>query len=769
MFRQRVLAGFLPALLVLFAGGLAYRGAEHTVAAYQAVERTYALEDAVRRVGDQVRDAESGQRGYLLTGRESYLAPYHLATSGTTTAMSQLRTAAAAYPAYTPRIDTLGYFVGLKLAELGETVRLRADQGAAAAADVVRNDRGEEAMRQIRRILNSLDQDISHAAAREEAAALWERRLIGAVILAAVGVAALLALFTNAVYVRQTREQQRTRDELETQSQELQLQAAELEMANAELAAASRELSERTSEAELHQVRLEGVLASAMDAVIAFDDDRHVVYANAAADQLLNLPPAAVIGRDVRDFVPAGRREELEEVLHAARQPASRRAVLDLWDGIVVATGGAELPVEVSVSYARTGKLSLYTAVLRDVSRQRQLEEQFRQAQKMEAVGRLAGGIAHDFNNLLTVIGASSDFLLQDIGSDTGELVRDLEEIRRATNRAAGLTRQLLAFSRRQLVQPQLLDLNLVVADMQTMLRRLIGEDIVLDTVASEQPGMIRIDRGQLEQIVLNLVVNARDAMPGGGRIRVATSEAPAAASEMLAASDEPVAGYVVLTVADSGVGMDEATRERIFEPFFTTKEQGKGTGLGLATVYGIVKQYGGDIIVESERGRGSEFRLYFPRATETAPVEVPEPLPADSLRGDEMVLVVEDEEPLRRLARRILESRGYRVLDAGNGVDAIRVLAQSQDRVDLIVTDVVMPGMGGRELVERILPVYPWIRVLFMSGYTEDTILAHRVAQSGITVLEKPFTPDTLAREVRRALDRPARVPHAPSYAPSA
>jgi CheY-like chemotaxis protein len=298
-----------------------------------------------------------------------------------------------------------------------------------------------------------------------------------------------------------------------------------------------------------------------------------------------------------------------------------------------------------------------------------------------------------------------------------------------------------------------MLDLNTVVREMETMLRRLIGEDTVLATEFTEGIGLVKLDRGQLEQVVVNLVVNARDAMPGGGTVRLCTGREPAQRCEPGCSSFE----CVTLAVADSGVGMDEETRARIFEPFFTTKEQGKGTGLGLSTVYGIVKACGGDIVVESEVGGGTEFRLQFPRADDGAVATAVETVVPDTVRGYETVLVVEDEEPLRRLTRRILESRGYSVLDAANGQEAIRTLASAQTRVDLLLTDVVMPGMSGRELVERLLPVYPWLRVLFMSGYTEDTILQHRVSELGLTVLEKPFTRDDLALAVRHTLDRSA------------
>ncbi|MEO8946566.1 MAG: ATP-binding protein, partial [Gemmatimonadaceae bacterium] len=482
----------------------------------------------------------------------------------------------------------------------------------------------------------------------------------------------------------------------------------------------------------------------------SFDDNECIVYYNAATRRLFGRDDTALAGARILSVVSEKSLGAFEEHIASARRSAAYSGSVkpEVWDTLVVQADEHDVPVEVSMAYARLGKEGLFTAVLRDVTRQRQLEDEFRQAQKMEAVGRLAGGIAHDFNNLLTVIGASSDFLLHDLSGQPASLSADVREIKTATNRAASLTRQLLAFSRRQLVQPQMLDLNAVVAEMETMLRRLIGEDMTLSTSYSDDMGMVKLDRGQLEQVVVNLVVNARDAMPRGGMVRLCTGGETVAAGGL--DSD-----WVTLTVADSGVGMDELTRARIFEPFFTTKEQGKGTGLGLSTVYGIVKACGGDIEASSEPGLGTEFRVRFPRVEDDAAAAAANPTVPAAAGGTETVLVVEDEEALRRLTRRILESRGYTVLDAANGQDAIRTLASVQSRVDLILTDVVMPGMSGRELVDCLLPVYPWLRVLFMSGYTEDMMLQHRVTELGITLLEKPFTGDELALAVRGTLDR--------------
>jgi PAS domain S-box-containing protein len=712
--------------------------------------------NAIHRIGDDVRDAETGQRGYLLTGRESYLTPYSRVMTGSNGSILELRGEAAQFPRYLPRIDSLNYFVQLKLAELYETIRLSRDEGYAAAEAIVRTDRGEQAMVQIRRLLTSLDAGMTSDLGRAQTTARREQQMVVILILTGTLLAGLLAIMTNVMHKRQARDQDRTSEELERQSYELQLQAAELEAANAELELTTREMVAHTVDSEVSQLRLAGILGSATEAIISFDDEYKVVYFNAAAEQLLCISAEAASGTPIMRFIPERLHPSYADRISDIRRTVrSTPGVVNVWELIALRGDDTEVPVEASMSYARAGKQGLFTMIMRDVSERRQLEDQFRQAQKMEAVGRLAGGIAHDFNNLLTVIGASTDFLLMDMVDSTGEVKQDIAEIRRATDRAAGLTRQLLAFSRRQLVQPQLLDLNTVVGEMETMLRRLIGEDVILQTGYTDDPGLVRLDRGQVEQIVVNLVVNARDAMPGGGLISLRTDTATTYSSTTLDTTDVPDGGYVVLSVSDTGIGIDEEIRVKIFEPFFTTKEQGKGTGLGLSTVYGIVKQYGGDITVHSELGHGTEFRLYFPRAKQGIAVSEPEVPLIDALHGTETILVVEDEEPLRRLSRRILESRGYTVLDAGNGHEAIAVMARHGDDIDLLLSDIVMPNMGGRELVERLLPVYPSLRVLFMSGYTEDMMLQHRIAELGITVLEKPFTPETLARMVRSALDR--------------
>ncbi len=382
----------------------------------------------------------------------------------------------------------------------------------------------------------------------------------------------------------------------------------------------------------------------------------------------------------------------------------------------------------------------------------RRTEDQLRHAQKMEAVGRLAGGVAHDFNNILSVILSYSDFVLAEL--KPGDPLRDdMEQIRTASSRAADLTRQLLMFSRQQVLEPKILDLNDVLAGMNRMLRRLVGEDVEVTTAASASLGKVRVDPGSIEQVIMNLVVNARDAMPTGGRITIETANVnfdEPYARDHLGVKPGP---YVLLAVSDTGIGMDRVTQARIFEPFFTTKPKGKGTGLGLSTVFGIVQQSGGSVWVYSEPHKGATFKIYLPLVNGTEAQTRPNNAPA-TLRGSETILLVEDEDQVRAVALGILKRQGYRVIEARNAADALLKCEKHSGVIDLLLSDVVMPQMSGPELARRLAPIRVEMKILCMSGYTDDAVVRHGALEAGIAFIQKPFTPDTLTRKVREVLD---------------
>src|SRR5438270_9200997 len=401
--------------------------------------------------------------------------------------------------------------------------------------------------------------------------------------------------------------------------------------------------------------------------------------------------------------------------------------------------------------------------IARDITERKHLEDQLRQSQKMEAIGQLAGGVAHDFNNLLTAINGYSSLALQRI-DDNHPLRSYLEEIKKAGDRAANLTRQLLAFGRKQILQPLPINLNDVVTDMNKMLRRLIGEDIQLTAKLDLSLERIKADPGQIEQVLVNLVVNARDAMPQGGNLTIETATVELGQEYAGRHMGVLPGQYVMLAVSDTGTGMDEATQARIFDPFFTTKEKGKGTGLGLSTVYGIVKQSNGYVFVQSEVGAGTTFYVYLPRVEDTAE-ELTPALPAQSEAGGcETVLLVEDEESVRELVRLTLASRGYQVLEAENGECGLRIAESFKEHIDILITDVVMPGIGGRELARKLLLLRPGISVLYLSGYTEDAVVTRGALGPRTAFLQKPFTLQNLAKKVREVLLSRSAPPPAPA-----
>jgi two-component system cell cycle sensor histidine kinase/response regulator CckA len=496
------------------------------------------------------------------------------------------------------------------------------------------------------------------------------------------------------------------------------------------------------------------LLESACQAIVSTDRAGRIVLANRRTGEMFGYTGQELIGAPVELLLPESKRaahgRQREDYF---QRPRARPMGIGL-DLSGRRKDGTEFPVEVSLSSVETEEGIFGIAFISDISLRKTLEAQLTQAQKMEAVGRLAGGVAHDFNNMLTVIAGYNRMVLDEL-STLDPLRGYAEEILKAADRAAALTNQLLAFSRRQIMQPRVINLNAVIGQTESMLRRLIGEDIQLVMSLGADTGNIKADPHHIEQAIVNLAVNGRDAMPAGGRIIIETSNVQIDETYAKTHMGVQPGEFVMIAVSDTGHGMDSATRQNIFEPFFTTKQSGKGTGLGLATVYGMVKQSGGDIWVYSEPGHGTTFKLYFPRVAEPASpgsIEKPEP---PRHEGGETVMLVEDEAQVRDLTERMLKQLGYSVLAAAHGKEAMDISRAHPGKISLLVTDVVMPNMSGKQVADALLSSRPDLKVLYLSGYADNTVVHHGVLDSNVDFLSKPFSRDALARKVREILSR--------------
>lgn len=495
---------------------------------------------------------------------------------------------------------------------------------------------------------------------------------------------------------------------------------------------------------------LRALIETAPLAICVTDLEGRVKSWNAAAERIFGWSEAEVVGARF-PIVPEDKWDEFMAAVEEAKRGntfagARRRRLTRSGALIDIAIWNAPLR-------DREGEITGILSVIADVSDELRLEQQLREAVKMEAIGRLAGGVAHDFNNILTVITGYAEMLAESL-SDDEALSADAAEILRAADHASALTNQLLVFSRHQPSNPELIDLNEVVLSLQKMLRRVIGEDVHLVTRTSPDLALVRADPAKMQQVLLNLAVNARDAMPNGGTLVIETAEVELDGSYAGLHMGVAPGRYIMLAVSDTGTGMDQETRSRLFEPFFTTKEKGKGTGLGLSTVYGIVKQFDGEIWVYSELGKGTTFKIYLPAVNDVA---VPERARTDlepASGGVETVLLVEDDTGVRKLVRSVLESQGYRVLEAADPLVALDLCRSTPDAIHLLLTDVVMPHMSGRDLAVRAADLRPDMRVLYMSGYTDSVVIHHGIASGDALFIQKPFTPDDLARKVRQVLD---------------
>ena len=498
--------------------------------------------------------------------------------------------------------------------------------------------------------------------------------------------------------------------------------------------------------------RFEDLFENTKDILFTLDLEGYVTSLNKAAEEVMGWPRKEALQKNIKSLVAPEHAALCNEVM---RRIVSEEP-LQHFEIAMLRKDGRKVLLEASARLILSnGKKDCVQGIARDITERRQLENMVRQSQKLEAIGRLSGGLAHDFNNLLCVINGHTELLTEALQPGDPSM-RSVTQIRKAADSAAALTRQLLAFSRRQVFHPQVVDLNAIVTETERLLARLIDEHIEFYTALDPALGRVQVDPIQVEQVIINLVLNARDAMPNGGKLTVETRNVDLEENHQSKFSQIPAGKYVLLALTDTGCGMDEETQSRIFEPFYTTKEMGKGIGLGLATVYGIVKQSGGFIWVYSEEGRGTTFKVYLPRAasplTEARPgrhIEIS--------KGTETILVVEDAEPLRALTTEFLTASGYTVLEATNGDEAIRVAQSHAGTIDLLLTDVVMPRMGGKPLVEQMAQIRPRTRVLYMSGYPNDGIVQAGILANGVALLEKPFTREILSKRVRQVLDEPA------------
>jgi len=508
--------------------------------------------------------------------------------------------------------------------------------------------------------------------------------------------------------------------------------------------------------------RHQAVIQASPFAIIALDNAGKVTSWNPAAERLFGWTAEEAVDQ-IPPFIDSGHIAEFREKLERTRQGELISGLER--QGRRKDRGLVDVAVWTAPLRDAGGSISAIIMAIADISERKKLEEQLRHSQKMEAVGRLAGGVAHDFNNLLTVINGYGHMML-DALRPGDRLHTHAEQIVKAGNQAAALTMQLLAFSRRQMIQPKPVDLNRLITNLEKMLRRVIGEDVALYSLLSPDLASINADANQMEQVLINLVANARDAMPRGGALTIATKNVTLAENLSCEGSEIPSGSYVEMAVSDTGEGMDAETKNHLFEPFFTTKERGKGTGLGLSSVYGSVRQNGGGIVVWSERGSGATFRIYLPQLREPAAKETPEPA-TRAVTGTETILLVEDEGPLRHMLQETLSQAGYRVLEANDGTDAIRKWERQAGSIDLLLTDVVMPLVNGRQLARRLASVAPQMRVIYMSGYADDVIAYHGILDEATNLVQKPFSPNALLQKLREVLDAGKQQPpvHKPMY----
>jgi PAS domain S-box-containing protein len=828
----------LVTLLVI--SGLSFRDWKRYYVVFEQTQQSRRILTLNESLIERLLDAETGQRGFLLTNHPEYLEPYNLALAGIQGGLRQLAAIEAEGPEQRRRFQELQTSIADKLAELRSTIELRRSVGLDAALRVVQTGQGKMTMDHIRKTSQEIE-----AAESDRWLADWNGlqaeaqrsrivTLVGALLLAALVAGAGLSLrsaasqmerlnlqlgaakasaeetsdllratlysigdgvittnsegavqIMNTVAERLTGYQERdarekpienifrivnetTRNAVENPVRRVLRDGEVVGLANhtvlisktganipiddsgAPIAGSGkaptgvvlvfRDVTERKLALETAR-HLAAIVEDSDDAIIGKTLDGMVTSWNRGAERLFGYSAVEMVGSQISRLTPPERLDEMHEIL--ARVAEGEK--VDHFETERVTKDGRRLTVALTISSVRDeeGHIVGASKIARDITRERQLEVSLRQTQKMDAIGRLAGGVAHDFNNLLTVILGYAATIKSRLDSED-PMQPALAEIMRAADHAASLTGQLLAFSRKQVAQARIIDLTTVVRDMKNMLERLIGEDIDLAFFGADDRCLLKADPNHLHQVLMNLAINARDAMLAGGKLTIETRLVRRPFEDLGRQGIRPAGQHVLLAVTDNGAGMDAETQAHIFEPFFTTKDSGKGTGLGLATVYGIVQQHGGWIDVYTEVGQGTTFKIYFPSAVEALPETVPAAA-TTATRRTATILLVEDQAAIRMLAEDVLSEAGHRVLSAGNGRAALRMVESHPNRIDLLVTDVVMPEMSGPELATQVARLRPSLIVLYISGFTDDALLHRGVIEEGTAFLQKPFLPETL------------------------
>jgi len=753
---------------------VSYQTTERFVAASEETAATSRLLLELERTLSTMRDLETGQRGFLITGDESYLQPYAEALVRIRTDGDRLLALAANRRSDAVRVAAVQRQINAKLNDLQSAIQARRQQGLDAARRISLTGRGKVAMDSLRKIIGDMETE-REAELRAQAAASNEgARSALRTVMALAGLALLLLAVSFGLLVRNVRESLRVQAVLRAEGQALEAsvrdRTAELELTAGALAGESAErrvAMESVQRLNVDLGRRVSEFKTLLDVMpvgiaVAEDPGCERLHGNEAFTAMLGSTDGGGLAQSLGDSPPYSILRNGQPVTPAdlpmPRAAAAGRPVMAEEYDVVYPDGRVmHLLAYAAPLFDEGGRARGAVGAFLDVTARRRAEEESLHAQKLQAIGQLAGGVAHDFNNILTAISSYTEFLLADLARGTPRR-DDVVGIQEAAARAAALTQQLLAFGRKQVLQPSLIDLRELLDDTGRMLRRIIGEHINLSVVAGPILSAVLADRGQLSQVIVNLAVNARDAMPEGGRLTIEARDAPLSAEYAdghIAVTPGP---YIMIAVSDTGQGMSPAVKARMFEPFFTTKPRGKGTGLGLSTVFGIVKQSGGHIFVYSEVGHGTTIKVYLPRATEAAGLDGGVRARPVVTRGSETVLVVEDDEPVRKLARRALEAAGYTVLPAASPLEALEIAARHTGPLDLLLTDVMMPDLTGRQLADRLTVSRPGLAVLFMSGYAEDAIVHHGRLDPDTAFLQKPFAPEALAQKVRIVLDAQGR-----------